>query len=472
MACCAAIGWGMAYGQYPMRPVDLGGVAAMVLSATLAGVVSALVWVWGRAAPEVPFGRRDAVFAVVAIWIGSSALGGLPYVIGAGLSPVDAFFETASGLTTTGATIVADIEGTLSYPLLLWRSLTQWLGGMGIVVLFVAVFPNLGVSAKHMFRSEVPGVTAEGLVPRITETSLTLWKLYAGFTLVLTFILYLLGMNLFEAVNHAMTTMSTGGFSTRNASISGFESPAIEGVVTLFMLAAGVNFGLYYGILVSRRPGILMRSIEFRAYLGIVLVLTVLLTLALRSVYGDFVTAFRYAFFAVGTYITSTGFVTSDQMTYPPVAHMLIIGLMFVGACAGSTSGGMKVSRLVILLEVAWVQLRRSVRPAVVQVVRLDRKVLEDSVQLEVGTFFVLYLLAIGAFTLAVCTLEPVQVPTAFGAVLTCVSNMGPALWYEGADNFAGYSDATKLLFSFAMILGRLELFTVLALLVPDVWRR
>lgn len=472
MLLCALVGWVFEVTGHPDRASDRGARAAMVLTAGVTAAVGAVGWVWGRRVGDAPFGRREATFTVLGIWAVSGLLGGLPYALGAGLAPVDAFFEAVSGFSTTGATVVPDVEGTLSRELLLWRSLTQWLGGMGIVVLFVAIFPNLGVSGKHMFRSEVPGVATEGLVPRITETSIALWRIYVAFTLLLGAILWLLGLSAFDAFNHALTTMATGGFSTRNDSIAAFDSRAVEFVIALFMLAGGVNFALYYGVLRSRRPSTLFRSVEFRVYLGIASVVTALVTASLVARQGSWSEAFRQGFFLVSSMLTSTGFSTGDVMDLPPPALMLVLLLMFVGGSAGSTSGGFKVSRVVILFEAMKVQLRRSIRPAVVQVVRLNRKVLDEDVQLEVATFFFLYVLTLAGGTLVLSALDRVELTTAFGAVLSCVSNMGPSPWYDGADDFTGWSPLAKVLFALLMIVGRLEFFPVLALFVPDLWRR
>lgn len=467
------------------RPLDEGGPEAMFASAAITLVAAALGYRFGVPAdPKRKVSRRDATLTVALIWVGAGIFGGLPFVIGAGLGPADAFFEAISGFTTTGATIVTDIEGTLSRPLLLWRSIIQWLGGMGIVVLFVAVFPNLGVGGKHMFRSEVPGPTAEGLVPRMRETSLTLWGLYTALTLLEVIVLVFVGwiedpapgtprMDIFQAVCHSLTTMSTGGFSPLNNSVGGFDSPLIEVVISVFMLVAGVNFGLYYGLLTSRTPRVFLRSTEFRVYVTLVVGTVLLLTLDLLNQHQqDPFESFRYALFMVATTITSTGYGTDDYMSYPPPALTLVLLLMFIGGMSGSTAGGIKVSRVVLLAKTSWAQIRRSVRPSVVQVIRMSRKTQSQEVLTEVAVFFFVYMLFMAGGVLLVSYTDGVPVPTGFGAMLTTLSNMGPAPFYVGEDNFASYSDTAKMWFSFAMILGRLEFFTLLALLLPDFWRR
>ena len=473
MVFCALLGFLFENSTRPIRVIDEGSGVQMLISAGIVGGVGALVWLWGRPAAGLELTRRSATVAVNVIWFGAAILGAIPYVLDAQLTPMNALFESASGFTTTGATIVTDIEGTLSHTLLLWRSLTQWLGGMGIVVLFIAIFPGLGVSGKHMYRSEVPGHTAEGLQPRITETSLVLWRFYLAFTVVEIALLWWFGMDLFEAVNHGWTTMSTGGFSTRNASIGGFDNAAIEGIISVFMLLAGVNFGLYFVVATTGKITEFLRSIEFRVYLGLVVVgSAVLTTLILDNHGGNWLDAGRAALFTVATTITSTGFGVDDYMAYPAPGLTFFLLLMFVGGMSGSTAGGIKVSRLIILFETTWAALRRSVRPQVVHVVRLDRKVLESDLLLEVATFFFAYMGLLAFGTLLVAATDGVPVPTLFGAMLTCLSNMGPAPFYEGADHFAPYSPTAKGLFSVAMVVGRLEIFTVIALVLPDLWRR
>lgn len=473
MAICALLGFLFEHVSQPPRPIDHDATLRMLISSAVTGVIAGVVWWWGRRATAANFTRREATVTVNVIWFGVAVLGAIPYVLGAGLGPVDAFFEAASGFTTTGATIVTDIEGTLSHTVLLWRSLTQWLGGMGIVVLFIAIFPSLGVSGKHMFRSEVPGHSAEGLQPRIAETSVVLWRFYLAFTAAEIAILWWLGMDLFEATNHAWTTMSTGGFSTRNASVAGFDSASIELVISVFMLFAGVNFGLYYAIAATGRVRDVLRSLEFRVYLGLVLVSTAILTVVIRVNHdGSWLQSARNSVFTVATTITSTGYGVDDYMAYPSPALLVIILLMFVGGMSGSTAGGIKISRLIILFETLVMAVRRSVRPQVVHVVRLDNKVLDTELLVEVASFFFLYMTAMGFGTLVVAVTDGVPVPTLFGAMLTSLSNMGPAPFYQGADHFAPYSPTAKGLFAVAMLVGRLEFFTVVALLLPGLWKR
>jgi len=458
-----------------LDPVDpFQSIAPLLGTAPIAAALGAVCLWWGRAIPTTSsLDRRDASVAVVAIWTLLCIVGALPLVFGSDASLPDALFESMSGFTTTGATIFADIEGTLTPPLIMWRAVMHWLGGMGIVVLFVAIFPNLGVSGKHLFRSEVPGVTAEGLRPRITDTSLVLWQLYVGLTVIAVALLWWLGMGVHDAIVHGLGTLSTGGFSSRDASVAAFASPAIEWVLAVLMLLAGVNFGLYYAVVRTGKLKTMWRSAELRVYVGIVVAATGALTWLLQDAHGgDLLVSLRYSFFRVATSLTSTGFGIDDHRHYPPAAMAIMLLMMVVGGCAGSTAGGMKISRVVILVKASIAQVRRSVRPAVVSVVRVDHRPVQPSIVVDVMSFFALYIFCLVVFSLVVVCTDGVPVPTAVGAVLSCLSNMGPAPFYLDTDNFSGWTATAKLVFCLAMVLGRLEFFTVLALLLPEVWRR
>lgn len=471
IALCAGVG--MVWDRFapdPGRPQ--GGIGALALSAIIVSTLGLGAFLYGKRYVSDRITRREAILAVSLIWVAAGVCGAIPFVLGAGMSMADSFFEAVSGLTTTGATVIGDIETRLSRPLLLWRSLIQWLGGMGIVVLFVAVFPNLGAGGKHMFRGEVPGTTAEGLRPRIAETSFALWKLYAMFTVAEIALLKLLGLDLFDAVCHAFTTMSTGGFSTLDSSVGGFNSAAVEYVIACFMLIGSVNYALYYALLRTGSWRGLVRNAEFRSYVGIVLISVVVLTTLNLSVHDGILTSFRYSFFMVATTISSTGYGTDDYSQYSSAALTVVVLIMFVGGCAGSTAGGIKVERAVLMGKQAVAQLQKSFRPATVQLVRMGKAAVSTQVLADVASFFLIYMGCIGVGLLFITLIEGVPIPTAFGAMLTCLSNMGPAPFHVGPDNFASYGAVSKVFFSLAMLLGRLEFFTLFALLLPGFWRR
>jgi trk system potassium uptake protein TrkH len=445
IALCAGVG--MVWDQFapdPTRPQ--GGAAELALSAIIVSVIGLAAFLYGSRFVSERISRREALLAVSLIWIAAGACGAVPFMLGAGMSVADSFFESVSGLTTTGATVIVDIEGRLSRPLLLWRSLIQWL--------------------------EVPGTTAEGLRPRIAETSFTLWKLYGAFTIIEIALLKVLGLDLFDAVCHAFTTMSTGGFSTLDSSVGGFNSAAVEYVIACFMLIGSVNYGLYYGLLRTGNWRSLVRNIEFRSYVAIVVVTVVVLTALNLSVHDELLTSFRYSFFMVATTISSTGYGTDDYSVYSSTALTIVILLMFVGGCSGSTAGGIKIERAVLMGKQAISQIQKSFRPSTVQLVRMGKVAISNQVLADVASFFLIYMGCIGAGLLFVTLVEGVPIPTAFGTMLTCLSNMGPAPFHVGPDNFAAYSAGSKMFFAMAMLLGRLEFFTLFALILPGFWRR
>ncbi|MDH5492503.1 MAG: hypothetical protein OEY14_11185 [Myxococcales bacterium] len=481
IALCAAVG-----GAFDALTPRVGGPRGGVLPLGLAAIVTVgcgiPLFLYGRRHSTPNVTRRQAVLSVGLIWLAAGIFGALPFIFARTLGPIDAFFESVSGLTTTGATVVTDIEGTMARPVLLWRSLIQWLGGMGIVVLFVAVFPTMGAGGKHMFKGEVPGTTAEGLKPRIAETSFALWKLYALFTLLETLVLLaipsdpsrgVLGMDLFESICHAFTTMSTGGFSTRDASVGAYANPGIEYTIAIFMLIGSANYGLYYAALRGRDLRVIWRSFEFRVYVGIVLASTLIMTAGNFILHEyDALLSFRKSLFMVATTISSTGYGTDDYTAYASPIFGLMLLLMFVGGCSGSTAGGIKIERAILLAKQTWSQIRKSFRPSVVEVIKMDRRTVPAQVLADVAAFTFIYFgcLAVGVITIAIADGVPIE--TSFGAMLTSLSNMGPGPYHLGADNFAAYSGFSKLFFSVAMLLGRLEFFTLFALLVGDFWRR
>lgn len=451
-----------------------GGVVELLASAAVTLVFGVPLYRWGEKHQKSTLTRREATLAVGLIWLAAGIFGALPFVVAVGMSPADAFFESVSGLTTTGATVITHIELDLSRPVLLWRSMLQWLGGMGIVVLFVAVFPTLGAGGKHMFKGEVPGTTAEGLRPRIAETSFALWKLYALFTAILFLVLTSIpgGMNAFEALCHSLTTMSTGGFSTKDSSIGGFDNAAIEYVVSTFMLLGSVNYGLYYVALKNKKLSVIRNSLEFRVFVVIVLVAVVAMTMGNLHLNETFEESFRNSLFMVATTISSTGFGSDDYTAYTPGVFAVLIAMMFIGGSSGSTAGGMKIERVVLLAKQSVAQIRKTFRPNVVEVIRMGRRRVSSPVMADVMAFFVVFMGCLAVGVLIVSLVEGAPVETSFGAMLTCLSNMGPAPFHLDGDHFAEYSTGSKFFFAGVMLLGRLEFFTLFALCVPEFWKR
>ena len=410
-------------------------------------------------------GRREAFLLVTLAWLTASFLGALPWVFYKGIGfSVDAFFESASGFTTTGASILTNIEAEPA-ALLLWRSLTQWLGGMGIIVLGIAILPKLAIGGMQLLGAEAPGPTQEKLTPRIAQTAKALWGIYALITLLETGALILAGLTPLQAVNHAFATMSTGGFSTLNGSVAGFQSPLVEWIIVAFMIAAGANFALHFHLL-RGRPLPFLRDAEFRFYMFILLSATVVITanLWMEGVGSGLEERLRWAAFQATAIVTTTGFATADFNTWPHFSKALIFFLFFIGGCAGSTGGSVKVVRGMIVIKKIKVELKRLVRPHAVLPVRLGKRAIPEDVVTAVTTFMLLFitLFALGGVLLSAMGLDMV---TAFSASATCLTNVGPGFGEVGPElNYAGLPVPAKLLLTAWMLIGRLELYTVLVL--------
>ena len=414
---------------------------------------------------------REGFAITTFAWLAAAIFGALPYVICGVCGPVDAFFETMSGFTTTGATIFDNIE-SLPHGILLWRSLTQWLGGMGIVVLSVAILPMLGVGGMQLFRAEVPGPTADRLSPRIQDTAKILWSVYVGLTAIQTVLLMFGGMNLFEAVCHAFTTLSTGGFSTRDKSVGAFDSTYIDLVITAFMFIAGANFSLHFW-LVRGRWKRYWKNEEFRYYTYLTIAGSILLTIA-AVVHGDasIGKGIRLGLFQMVSIVTSTGYGTADYLLWGFGAHALIFTIMFCGGCAGSTAGGVKVMRVVLLAKHANRVVKKTLHPHAVFNVRHSGKVVDDEVMMTVLGFFLLYFVLFLISSLLVAHLGA-DFSTAVGATVSALGNVGPGLGVVGpASTYSTLPAASKLILAVAMLFGRLELFTVFVMLTPMFWRK
>jgi trk system potassium uptake protein len=410
-------------------------------------------------------------YAIVSLtWIVVGILGALPYVFSGVISdPVAALFESVSGFTTTGSTVLASIEGQ-PRGILFWRSLTQWLGGMGIVLLGIAILPVLGVGGMRLFAAEVPGPTHERLSPRIAQTAKLLWYVYASLTTALALLLLLGGMTPFDAINHALTTLPTGGFSPRDDSIAGF-GPFVQYTIVVFMYLAGVNFVLHFRALTGH-PGVYGGHAEWRFYALVLLGATaaVFAMLIAHGYYESVEPAFRAALFQVVSLSTTTGYVSADYNLWPLGGQLLLVGLMFMGGMAGSTAGGMKVVRVYILLQQGLVEIRKSIHPRAVMVTRLGRKALDDNIVLNIIGFVLLFFLIFATGVVALASMG-LDLETAVGASIAAMANIGPGLGGVGAvENFGWMGPASHLILVFLMIVGRLEIFTVLLLFHPGLW--
>lgn len=415
--------------------------------------------------------KREGYLIVALGWLTMVTYGTLPYLF-SGVIPelVNALFETVSGMTTTGATVLLDIESTPK-GILFWRSLTQWIGGMGIIVLTVAVFPLLGIGGIELFVAEAPGPTSDKLHPRISETAKRLWFLYLGLTGILIIVLYAFGMDFYDSINHAFTTMATGGFSTKNASTAYFDSASIQYTLALFMFMAGTNYTVIYFAFKGKFRRV-WKSDEFRAYLFIVVLLAIVITLAVFGVSGaSFERSFRQSLFMIISLITTTGFVSADYTSWSNGLTMTFFILLFVGACAGSTSGGIKIIRHLVFVKNSFLEFRRILHPRAIIPLKLNGKRVPGRILTHIIIFLLIYLIlfVVGSIVLTILGLDFM---TAIGATATSLGNVGPGIGEVGPmDNFAGLSPAIKLFLVFYMLLGRLELFTILVLFTPYFWR-
>ena len=414
---------------------------------------------------------RDGLAIVALVWVLMSVFGALPFVISGEIpSFVDAFFETVSGFTTTGSTILTDVEA-LSHGTLFWRSFSHWIGGMGVLVFAMAVLPMTDGRAMHLMRAEVPGPTCGKISSKLSDSAKILYAIYFVMTVIETILLCVGGMPLFDALIHAFGTAGTGGFSNKALSVGAYNSPYFEIVIGVFMLLFGINFNLYYFLLL-RHFREAFASEEMHVYLGIVAFSTLTITANIASMYDSVGTALRTAFFQVSSIVTTTGYATADFNTWPVFSQAILVILMFIGACAGSTGGGIKVARVVILCKTSLGDMRKMLHPNAVTSVRFEGKPLTDRSIRSVHLFLTVYILI---FTVSVLllSLERFDLITVFTAVAACINNIGPGLEVVGPmGNYAQFSPAAKLLLSFDMLVGRLEIFPMLLLFAPSIWKR
>jgi trk system potassium uptake protein TrkH len=443
------------------------------LGILLAGVVTFFVggFTYSITMFEGELTHREGFAIVTMAWTAAAAFGALPYLFTGALdSPVAAFFEAMSGFTTTGASVFTDVEA-LPHGVLFWRSLTQWLGGMGIIVLVIAVLPYLGVGGMQLFKAEVPGPTPERLRPRITQTAKLLWLVYVGLTAA-EIVLYLMGgMSFFDAVNHSFTTLATGGFSTRNESMASFDSSFIHWVTIIFMYLAGVNFSLHFRA-ATGRP-VYFRDHEWRFYTYIVLLAAVSIAGVnlVSGGYSGLEPAVRDALFQATSIATTTGFVSTDYELWVSGAQMVLFALFFVGGMAGSTGGGIKAMRVLLLVKQTAIELRKQLHPRAVLLTRVGDKTVKPEVLANVTGFVILYLLfcLAGAIVLGFLGMDPL---TAIAASISSIGNVGPGFGdVGGTDNYGWMSDPALVVLSFFMLVGRLEIYTVLLLFHPETWK-
>ncbi|KJR49484.1 Potassium uptake protein TrkH [Desulfosporosinus sp. I2] len=415
-------------------------------------------------------GLREGFVIVAGAWILTSLAGALPFALtGAVPTYLDGLFETVSGLTTTGASVIDNVE-ILPQSILLWRGMTHWLGGMGIIVLFIVFLPNI-TGAVHLFNAEVPGPISERVLPRIRDNALKLWQIYLGLTLAQIILLVLAGMNWFDAINHSFATMATGGFSTKNTSIMYYDSLGLELIIIAFMMIAGGNFGLYYQ---AWRSGIkkILKDVEFQFYILIIVVATLMIALSLWwTMERGGGNSLRHALFQVVSIMTTTGFASDDFNQWPSVSKFILLCLMFIGGSAGSTAGGIKVSRIILLFKLAWAELKRAIHPKAVIDVRFAKRTVDPSILNTVAVFFFLFL-SIFAFATLLITATGLEPFDAMSAVAATLGNVGPGFGVIGpTTTYSTINAFGESVLILCMLLGRLELFTLLVLIQPEFWR-
>jgi trk system potassium uptake protein len=412
-------------------------------------------------------------FLVVALaWSVTTLISAIPFYLSGTLhSPVDCFFEAASGLTGTGASVIADIEGT-DQPIVLWRSMTQWMGGMGIIVFFIAIMPILGINGVQLFRAESTGTSRDRMTPRVRDTAKNLWQIYTIFTVVLTALLAVSGMSVFDAFNHAMTAIGTGGFSTKNIGVAHFNSALIEFWLGSFMILSSINYGLHFRLLEQRDTSV-FRDSELKAYaLFLFLVILAMALVNYGSVYPSFLESVRHVFFVVSTTSSTTGFTGANYELWPQFNQFMICLIMVMGGCTGSTAGGMKCVRWLAAFRLLLKELKLALHPHAIIPVTVNDHNIREPVASAIWALIFIYLGSLCFFSM-ILMLQGVDIVTALSGVISCLSGVGPGLGAVGPyDNYSGLMDISKLALSAAMLAGRLEFMAFAVLLLPDFWRR
>lgn len=414
---------------------------------------------------------KEGFVTVALVWILMSLAGAVPFVLsGAIPNYADALFETVSGFTTTGATVVVDVEA-LSHSLLFWRAFTHWIGGMGVLVFVLAILPGYNAGIMHVFRAESPGPSVGKLVSKLTYTARILYSIYVLMTVVETVLLLCGGMSLFDSVLHAFSTAGTGGFGVKNTSLAFYNSVYLEMVVAVFMFLFGINFNLFYLLLIGNFKKV-VKSEEFRVYFIIVVGSTLVIALNILSLCANFGEALRYSFFQVTSISSTTGFSSADFNEWPALSKAILILLMMIGACGGSTGGGIKVSRVLILFKSVAADVKKLLHPRAVVTTKLEGERLSEDTERNVHTYFILWVAIVVVCTALLC-IDINDFLTNFSATLACIGNIGPGFNFVGPlNNYALYSPYSKVMLSFVMLVGRLEIFPMIIMLAPRTWKR
>jgi len=472
---------------YLLNRICLGVCFAMLATALVGLWYKEAIWEW-LAIIAVTFGAsfvfrkyslgtlpsditvREGIGGVFFCWILACFIGAIPFVLYGILGPVPAFFESMSGLTTTGATVIDDIEA-LPKSLILWRSVLHWIGGIGIIVIFVALLPQIAGGAMHLFNAETSGFSNSRIMPRIRTTAMATFGIYFGFTAVLIALLMLCGMSFFDAVNHSFSTIATGGFSSYNDSVMHFNSAWIEYILGIFMIISGGNFSLYYQVYQSGFRQ-LYRDMEFRCYIIFTIVATLLITANICYVKEySIIDGFRYSFFQTTSFISTTGFVSYDYDQWPSFSKLILACMYLTGGCAGSTAGGIKFGRFVVLIKAVGAEIERAMHPNALLTVTYEKKTVSTTTIINISRFFFMYITLIVGLAF-ILSWSGIPVEESIFGIASCISSVGPAFGSIGAvHNFSSINDVGLMVMSVAMLLGRLELFTALVLLRGEYWR-
>jgi trk system potassium uptake protein TrkH len=420
---------------------------------------------------ETTIFAREGFVAVSLSWLTMSFFGSLPYLLSGALPNfADSWFETVSGFTTTGATVLADI-GAVERGLLFWRSFTQWIGGMGVLIFIVAVIPQISGRGIHLLRAEMPGPIIGKLLPKARNTAISLYGIYIFLTLVLAILLKASGLGFYDSAVHALTTAATGGFSPHSASVAHFAGGSTELIIAVFMVLFGINFNLFFFLLVGNFRAV-AKNKEFRAYLSIIAVSAVIVALNISRLYQSFWLSLRAAFFQVGSIMTTTGYFTADFSTWPTLSKILLVGLMLLGGCASSTAGGIKIARVQILISSLKREISRMLHPRSVRIVTLDDRAVDEETVSGAHAYLTAFFV-VGGLSLLLLSADGLDFETTVSAVAACLNNIGPGLGLVGPNgNYSCFSGFSKLILSVDMLLGRLEIFPLIILFSPAVWRK
>ncbi len=445
-------------------------VLALLCAAGITMVMGYSLSLHGR--EEASLTNREAIMTVVVSWAALSLFGSLPYVFSGVLSPFYAIMESASGFTTVGSSLIANLDG-IPRSVLLWRSMTQWLGGMGVIVLFISFLPHYGSGAINMFNAELPGPSKDRVMPRIGDTAALLWKIYTAMTIIFAIIMLLAGLNPFDAITHSMTSISTGGFSSYNQGIAFFNNPLVEFLTSVFTIIAAGNFYLYYQVY-HRGWRRLFADIEFKTFILLILFFTLLITCDLVLSTGfSLGYSLHNAFFHVASALSTSGVAIANLSTWPPFSKFILFSLMFIGGCAASTAGGIKIARVIVLFRLSWAELKRNLHPKMISTFTMSGKIINPGTVASITRHFFVFM-AVYFFSTAFLTFTGVEMFDALVIMASIIGTAGTDLAFAilGRGSYLDISDSGKVLITICMVLGRLEFFTLLVLLRPEFWRK